>query len=694
MSQALWFIAFHCQGEDPVYPLAPGASLLPPVEPNPYPPHSRLFPGFRPLCYNFPVTSSPPSERRPARSFPADPWAYALSASFLTLVLLSLHFINDSDLGFHLAGGRWILENHRFPSQDTYTYTVAGRPYLDIHWLYQVALYLFYRLGGYTLLSLVHSGLILAAFILAWKRVRLTGAPVWMGVLLLAAAIGASEIRFRARPEVASWFLMGLTLWVLDQRLYRKRNLLFLLPPLQLVWVNTEGLFVLGWGLMAFYWLSGYWHSGKPDPKLLRYSLGAVACGLVNPNFFRGLLYPFSHLAMLSTANVFKYTVQELEPPWALPVATDFAFFSYLLIYKLFSLFLLVLLLATFRRRKLHEWLLALAFFGLSVSALRNVPLFLMACLPVAASAWNDLGWDRLRKFQSAFLARPFFAWVMAALLSGASLQVTTNAHYVSGRRTDRFGVGLALRELPVRACRFLAENHLDGRIVNQLDSGGWLDWQGPPGRTFVDGRLEVMGRDFYTEYMESMSPGGLARLAAKYRADILFFKPTHAPQWILDLTHMPDWRLVYLDETAAVYLRKGYAETVPRLEEDRLWEERGVPKDILGQAPGLLQAPPPPAWQCFWEDFGKPSAYSSGLLDLGIFCTYDGRPRAAEAFFLEDIRRTRGRYADLFYNLGCLYDYQHRYPEALACMKRVLEAAPRNAFARQVTGKLSNSVP
>src|SRR5579872_2032149 len=152
------------------------------------------------------------------------PWFYSLFACFLLTVLFAAHLINDTDLGFHLKGGQWILENHRFPTNDTYTYTLSGQPFQDIHWLYQLCLYLIFRLGDYPLVDLFHILLITTTFFFVFKRLRLAGTPLWLCTLLLLTGLVASEIRFRARPEVASWLLLSLTLWVLDQRSHRKAD--------------------------------------------------------------------------------------------------------------------------------------------------------------------------------------------------------------------------------------------------------------------------------------------------------------------------------------------------------------------------------------------------------------------------------------------------------------------------------------
>lgn len=615
-----------------------------------------------------------------------NPWLYPLLAAFLLAVLFGTRLLNDADMGFHLKSGQWIVQNHSLPTPDPFTYTRPGQEYLDMEWLYQIFLYLGFKWGGYSLLSLAHTALALFAFYLLWIRLRAAGASYEIALFTLVAGLLASESRFRVRPEVLTWVFLGLDLWILELRRNRRRDLLFLLPLLQLFWVNTEGLFFIGPVLMGISVLSSRLGPSGPDPKLLKYSVWSLVACLDNPYLLKGTLLPFSFLSTLGSSEIFKYTVQEFQPPWTFPQLPGTPVPSYLLAYKGFSIFLFLLLLATARRRKIHEWLTVLLFFSLSVLAVRNIPLFMIACAPLAVAAWGDLPWSWVRKFQQAFLSKTFMAFALTLFLAGFSARLATNAHYVSNRLSDRFGLGLDRDSLPVRACGFLSENHLDGKILNDLDDGDWLDWLGPQ-KTFMDGRLDVMGRDFFTQYVQSQAPGGLETLLAQYRPDIVFFNPLLVPQWALALRDQPDWRLVYLDSVNAVYLRKGYAPQIPPLDFKKLLGQSGVSPSILSEAPSLLQMPPPSPWANFGKDFIKPAEYSNGLLNLGIYSSYVGSPQASELFFLEAIRRCQGRYPDFYYNLGLLYASQGRREEAILCMRRVLRERPEDLMARRILG-------
>jgi tetratricopeptide (TPR) repeat protein len=212
------------------------------------------------------------------------------------------------------------------------------------------------------------------------------------------------------------------------------------------------------------------------------------------------------------------------------------------------------------------------------------------------------------------------------------------------------------------------------------------LDWLIPQ-RTFLDGRLELMGRNFLAQYVQSQEPGGIGQLLVQYQPDIVLFNPLHVPQWEVDLTARPDWRLAYLDSLNAVYLRKGYEDRIPALDFMKLLAGNNLSPSLLAQAPSLLAAEPPSPWECLGRDFFQSANYPNGLLNLGIFSSYAGNTQASELFFLQAIRQTRGRYPDFYYDLGLLYASANQREEAALCMKRVLRDKPQDTIARQILG-------
>ena len=79
--------------------------------------------------------------------------------------------LTNTDIWWHLSAGRWILEQGRIPRVDPFAAGTAGTPWIDLHWLFQVAALGVHRLGGV-------AGLVLTKVAL----VALGGAALVIGV--------------------------------------------------------------------------------------------------------------------------------------------------------------------------------------------------------------------------------------------------------------------------------------------------------------------------------------------------------------------------------------------------------------------------------------------------------------------------------------------------------------------------------
>ncbi len=611
-------------------------------------------------------------------------------ACFFLVFLFAFRQNIDFDMGFHLRTGQWILQNHAFPQKDLFTYTVNQNDYIDLHWLYQVICYSLYRTSGYAGLSLFHLLLILLAFGLTVLRMRLTGPPPWVYTLLLLPTIIAVEIRFLDRPETLSWVLLILTLLVLDLRLNHNRNFLYLLPWLQLFWVNIEGLFILGWIAMGAYLLTNWFHYKRFDRPLLKFTLASCAATLLNPYFLRGVAFPLILFTRLQGSSIFKHYISEFQSPWSI---TQNAFDPFMpawpiYTYRIFSLFLLLVIGLSYRKRKFHELFLVVAFFGLSVAAIRNSPLFFWIALPIASAAAKDflsLPSARAKSDQLSLLRVPAILAAILILLVGA--RVLTRAYYISDRRIIHTGLGMDPSRFPIQAVDFMTQNHLTAHLLNDLSFGGWLIWKGLS-PVFIDGRLEVMREDLFTEYRDSFYPGGILAMAPRWNTQLILFDHMMSTPWFNQLKSMPDWRLLYFDDVDALYARKDYVPDLnPITWEDRLkqWGLETPPSDSVLEDFAQQKRNPLADW---FAGFFIPQDYPMPLFRLGAFAYENGRLDVARDFFLEMLRRTSGKYFEVYFNLGVTYDHLGQKDLARTCYEKTLELKPGYAPAQQ---KLAN---
>ena len=132
----------------------------------------------------------------------------AIVALVLLAAALCLTRVTDTDLFWHLASGDWIRRTGEVPRQDLFSYTVPGRPVVEIHWLFQVVLSFIHERGGLPALAVLQTFLILGTlgFLVARAR-RIAGTNAAVAVMVIAVL--AMQERFLMRPEIVSWFLLA-----------------------------------------------------------------------------------------------------------------------------------------------------------------------------------------------------------------------------------------------------------------------------------------------------------------------------------------------------------------------------------------------------------------------------------------------------------------------------------------------------
>jgi len=63
----------------------------------------------------------------------------------------------DGDIWWHLAAGREMVEKGGLLFTDPFSVSASGRPWVDVHWLFQLAVYAVHQALGLTGLVLVKS---------------------------------------------------------------------------------------------------------------------------------------------------------------------------------------------------------------------------------------------------------------------------------------------------------------------------------------------------------------------------------------------------------------------------------------------------------------------------------------------------------------------------------------------------------
>ncbi len=522
---------------------------------------------------------------------------------------LALRRLDDFDTWWHLASGRWIVNNHTIPTTDTLSFTVPDHPWINLQWLFDVILYLLQSIGGADLLVITSAAAFTTAVWMLMRNLRQWLDEVSASILCLWAILIAEE-RFLIRPEMVSFILLQAVLWILMTARRNEGRTLWLLVPVMLLWVNCHSLFIIGLfcigcavgGALAsrLPLLPSGWRQasslGPVATRRLFISAGAAALGtLLNPYFVDGLLFPLELMSRLDVSNAAFQTIGEFRRPFS----GYFLTFSIGAFQALFFLSILVTCVAGvagFRTSKKSRaateapapgfdlaWLLIfMGLASLSVLARRNMGLFALGATPIVGAYLALIG-SRVTGGMRAVYPRiaKVAAPVLLAICIGLIGAVATNTYYWRDGTTREFGLGILEVNFPIRAAAFSREAGLQPRLYNDLTAGGYLTWDAAvEGGVFIDGRLEVYDTEFFTQYRSAFSNArALRQQLDTYEINtvLLFHRWSNRHGMIRFLMLDPAWTLVYHDEVAVIFVQtRGNRDRIAKARElYPAWQEK-----------------------------------------------------------------------------------------------------------------------
>jgi tetratricopeptide (TPR) repeat protein len=489
-----------------------------------------------------------------------DPARALALAVALVAFLVPISRIRDYDIWYHLRAGYLILSSG-IPRTDPFSFTAGAEPASVQSWLAGVLYALAHRALGIPGVQLLNAALVAGAIALVLAAIRLhdRAGRAWLAALLCVLAVFAARFRLGARPHVFEFALLAAMLLVLHRLRLRGRGPLWLLPVLQVVWVNVHGSHVLG-VVLPLLFLAGEaaaWALPgllRPDETAAlprsRYAgllagaaLANALATLVNPHGWRALAFPFE------VARMGAYMAQIGE--WQ-PISLDLLA-GYGVRYTWAFSALAILGLAGFalrgrRAAPVHAVLFA-TFLVLALRGVRLIPEFAIATLPgtfaCLAPAADRLTRGRERAFAWGALAAVLLAFP-AALLD----------------RSYQWGLGVKERVFPAAALDFARRAGVQGNVFNSFAFGDWLVFHAPERKVFIHGRNEVFPEAFYEDFRAAHRDGALfRRLADRWDLQwtLLEYELTDldAREAMPHLASDPDWVPVYWDRVAVIYVRR-----------------------------------------------------------------------------------------------------------------------------------------
>ncbi len=649
--------------------------------------------------------------------------AWILSGVALIYALLAgLHTLQDFDLGWQLATGRWVWQHHQIFSTDVFSYTARGAP-----WIYPdlsgILFYLTYLAGGYTLLCWMGAAASTGTVALLMRRDKIAS----LMLSIIAVPLIANRIQPRAEMFTTLLFAAFLSLlWRHYRTQGSERSRLWLLPILMVAWVNLHLGFVAGLALCgAYVWLEllelPFPENRAAAMARLRralpwLSLTGVAT-LANPwgvHIYTALVRQ-ARAQTLHSSWVVEW--ESVRPSWgslhqALDLRDPQSSFWWLL-----AIAVVCVAIALWHKR-LGAAILLVGAAYLAIQHVRLQALFACIAVVVGGAILKEV-WERrvstsaapskLRRPKARTLVwSPANLFVLAAVLTGLlgvrCWDLVTNRYYLRSTQMSLFGTGLSWW-FPERAADFIQREKLPANIFNGYSLGGYLTWRLPSEYPdYIDSRALPFGSHlFFHAYDLSTEPPdspawqqeadarGINTILvslARYGGITLF------PQFP-SFCHSQAWSPVYMDEVSAIFVRR-----TPQTE--LLIKRAQIDCDKFAFAP-LTYMGPSASMRDRAEQFNSWANAAGILYSLGrysealayldhaqtisadnanlhltraLVLEHTGRAAEAEAEFCTSIKLEPGDEA--WFDLGLFYMTEKRYADAAEVFRRSAESSAR----------------
>lgn len=440
--------------------------------------------------------------------------SWTLPVAVITLLTVFIGFQPipfDPDLWFHLAGGQYILEEGHVPHADPFSFTKNGQLWVPHSWLFDIVTYALWTGIGPRATEAVFACIFAVTMLISLAVMSRFGVrPIIATGICAAIAIGAANTR-GIRPQVLSLLLCNIVILLCIDHVKRpSRRILYLCPPLFLLWAQVHGACVMGVAVLGL-WSIGQtidaWRSKALDTKktdlliLAGAAVGAAATILITPHRISHYQY-----ALLTMGLTCLKETTEWQAPQLLPLAVPDIYY-YLLLAGVIAAQVRVQKMPSMAALGLCAALLVLGFTGV-----RHIPLACIAAVPLLSERLGRTNHETAKtKRDSVFgPVASVFRSSRFRLGTGIACAICIS---LAWRFPDAIDKRYEAAE-PVIGARVLATLGTGRNVFTTYNTGSYVLWSAPQRlRVMVDSRADVYGDAVVYEAMRAQSGDGWEEL-------------------------------------------------------------------------------------------------------------------------------------------------------------------------------------
>jgi hypothetical protein len=457
------------------------------------------------------------------------------AAVYALLLVLGARLLNDPDVYWHIAVGRWIIEHRAFPHVDPFSATMAGAPWIAKEWLSQLLYAGAHAVAGWPGVVVLAAAAIAATFALLAHFLLQKLAPL-PALTLLAVGFVLAAPHLLARPHALALPLMVVWTGVLMNALDHRRAPPLALLPIMTLWANLHGSFTLGLALVAALAFEAWWTAGAARRATalawLRFGALALIAACLTPYGPEPILVAWRILGLGQILSI----IAEWRPQ-------DFSRLGGFEVCLLLGLGF-----ALYRGIVLPPLRIALllGLLHLALSQARHADVLgLLAPLVLAQPLARQVGSAGEGTDDSSAQSSGLAHAALVACLAALTWALASTSGWAPRAQISPVGAVAAIK----------ARNA--GPVLNDYDFGGYLIYVGV--KPFIDGRTDQLyGEAFMVRHDRALTlqnVGDFVRLLDDYGVAATLLNPATPAVGLLD--RMDEWQRVYADDIAVVHVRR-----------------------------------------------------------------------------------------------------------------------------------------
>jgi len=608
-------------------------------------------------------------------------FSFLVFAIFVLLVAFRPDTAQDYDFWWHLALGKWEVGTKSFLLTDIFSYTFPGKEWFNNTQLFDVPLYLLYAyLGNYGLYLIRLAAYGLSYFFL-YKAIQTTSRVPRITIISLFI-VSLLMVRQFARPEIIVPIFVSFYLYALYSFRYRSSKLIYVLPLVQILWVNTNGGYVFGPFLIGIFFGSEILRSlivnrnnvllALKNIIITKYATVfavSLAAILINPYGFSIIKWFLFFFGPQNINSESPPLISELQAQ----TTNEFLHLGYATPYKLLLILLGTALIyriwvrlrtsknlsSFFERLNYEDLIISIYFLYLSVQYIRFISLFAFVAPLIILKNMHFAAPTKSTRFffTASFAASLIFFTTFYSLY-------TLAFHY------------------PKESIEFIRTHAVAGPLFHTYELGGYLAATlYPEYQVFIDGRtVNLYDKNFSWYYRHLHIPAVFDAASQKYQFNAILIPPTY--ELARPLIDSEQWALVFFDNESLLLLKDNEQnkELISKYSYRLLDPSRKISnyQDVCKKAKErdiILSE-----INRTVRDLEYPVYGTQALSFLATKCPDMSWSYELVASLLRKSLRVQPNNAELYYNLGSIQLLLEQEMQALASFKRSIQIQ-KNSF-------------